>query len=80
MSQTQVTHTDSLDGSDHQQDGEKKQKNRRPASMDTPGPYFKTSYRSYADDSLLNRHRIPTTAPESMAVSTFGISRDNLKR
>lgn len=38
MSQTQVTHTESLDGSDGPKDAEKKVKNRRPASTDFPFP------------------------------------------
>lgn len=65
MSQTQETHTDTLEGSDTHNDGEKKQKNRRPASMLC---FKQLRTTCIILTTPLNRHCISTTAPEGMAV------------
>lgn len=67
MSQTQATHTESIDGRDPDPDVPKKAKSRRPASeihadeQDVMGGHL--------TDNHLVRYRIPTTKAESMAVS-----------
>lgn len=76
MSQPDMTRAESLDEQDphrRENDGEKKPKNRRPASAYPRVFPFEESMTLFTDSANLSRHCFSAAASQGMAVSTSSL-------